>query len=458
MTDARSAALQYAHSNVQKVLDELVELLRIPSISTTPECKEDVRRAAEWVAAKLRALGIENVKLFPTEGHPVVFGEYANAGPNAPTVLVYGHYDVQPAEPLELWLSDAFDPTVRGENLFARGASDMKGQVMAVLAAIEAIMRTDSFPTNLKFIFEGEEEIGSPNLGDFISKHKDLLTSDFAINPDSGMLAADEPTITYALRGLAYFELHINGPDHDLHSGIFGGIVHNPAQALCELIAGMHDGQGRITLPGFYDKVRALDDEERAALARLPVGDQIYMQQTGVTALWGESGYTSVERLGARPTLEVNGLLSGYTGEGSKTVLPATAMAKISCRLVPDQDPEEVHQHLIQYLDTHLPKTVQYELIQLAGGPASISDRHSPGVGAMSKALETVWGKRPLFRREGGSVPVVAQFQQLLGIESVNCGFGLPDDNYHSPNEKLHLPTWRRGIDACIHFFYNLKK
>lgn len=458
MTDAPSAALQYAHNNVQKVLDELFDLLRIPSISTTPECKEDVRRAAEWVAAKLRALGMENVQIFPTEGHPVVFGETKKAGPNAPTVLVYGHYDVQPAEPLELWHSGAFDPTVRGDNLYARGASDMKGQVMAVLAAIEAIVRTDSFPTNLKFIFEGEEEIGSPNLGDFISNHKGLLTSDFAINPDSGMLAADEPTITYALRGLAYFELHINGPDHDLHSGLFGGIVHNPAQALCELIAGMHDEQGRITLPGFYDKVRTLDDEERAALARLPVGDQIYMQQTGVTALWGESGYTSVERLGARPTLEVNGLLSGYTGEGSKTVLPATAMAKISCRLVPDQDPEEVHQQLIQYLDTHIPNTVQYELIQLAGGPASISDRHSPGVEAMSKALETVWGKRPLFRREGGSVPVVAQFQQLLGIESVNCGFGLPDDNYHSPNEKLHLPTWRRGIDACIYFFYNLKK
>ena len=458
MTDSRSAALQYAHNNVQKVLDELFELLRIPSISTTPECKEDVRRAAEWVAAKLRALGMKNVQLFPTEGHPVVFGETKKAGPNAPTVLVYGHYDVQPAEPLELWVSGAFDPTVRGDNLYARGASDMKGQMMAVLAAIEAIVHTDSFPTNLKFIFEGEEEIGSPNLRGYISNHKDLLASNFALNPDSGMLAADKPTITYALRGLAYFELHINGPDHDLHSGIFGGIVHNPAQALCELIAGMHDEQGRITLPGFYDQVHALDDEERAALARLPVSDQVYTQQTGVTELWGEAGYTSVERLGARPTLEVNGLLSGYTGEGSKTVLPATAMAKISCRLVPDQDPEEVHQQLIQYLDTHIPKTVQYELLQLAGGPASISDRHSPGVEAMSEALETVWGKRPLFRREGGSVPVVAQFQQLLGIESVNCGFGLPDDNYHAPNEKLHLPTWHRGIDACIHFFYNLKK
>ncbi len=457
MTDSRSDALQYAQQNTLKVLDELYELLRIPSISTSPECKEDVRRAAEWVAAKLASLGMENVQLFPTERHPVVFGEYNQAGPNAPTVLVYGHYDVQPVEPLELWQSGAFEPTVRGENLYARGASDMKGQIMAVLAAIEAIMRTGSFPTNLKFLIEGEEEIGSPHLKGVISSHKDLLASDFALNPDSGMLAPDQPTITYALRGLAYFELHISGPDHDLHSGIFGGIVNNPAQVLCELIAGMHDERGRITLPGFYDKVRKLDDEERAALARLPVGDEVYIKQTGVPALWGEEGYTSVERLGARPTLEVNGLLSGYTGEGSKTVLPATAMAKISCRLVPDQDPADVNRQLIQYLDAHTPKTVRYEVVQLAGGAASISDRYSPGVVAMSKALETVWGKQPLFRREGGSVPVVAQFQQILGIEAVNCGFGLPDDNYHSPNEKLHLPTWRKGIEACIHFYYNLR-
>lgn len=457
MTDLRSAALQYAHENVQKTLDDLNELLRIPSISTTPECKSDVNGAAEWVAAKLKALGMENVQIFPTGGHPVVFGEYKKAGPDATTVLVYSHYDVQPAEPLELWHSGAFDPTIRGENLYARGASDMKGQLMAVLAAIEAISRTGSLPTNFKFLIEGEEEIGSPNLKEFISSHKELLAADFALNPDSGMLGADEPTITYALRGLAYFELRIFGPDHDLHSGLFGGVIHNPAQALCELIAGMHDEQGRITLPGFYDSVRPLDEEERAALARLPVGDAVYMKQTGVPALWGEKGYSSVERLGARPTLEVNGLLSGFTGEGSKTVLPAKAMAKISCRLVPDQDPNEVQQQMIRYLDAHTPKTVRYELITLAGGPASISDRHSPWIEAMSQAMESVWGKRPQFRREGGSVPVVAQFQQILSIESVNSGFGLPDDNYHAPNEKLHLPTWRRGIDTCIHFFYNLK-
>jgi acetylornithine deacetylase/succinyl-diaminopimelate desuccinylase-like protein len=255
---------------------------------------------------------------------------------------------------------------------------------------------------------------------------------------------------------LAYFELRVSGPKHDLHSGLFGGIVHNPAQALCELIAGMHDAQGRITLPGFYDKVRILDAEERAELARLPVNDVFFKQQTGTETLWGEAGYTAVERLGARPTLEVNGLLSGFTGEGSKTVLPGKAMAKISCRLVPDQDPSEVYQQLLKYLENNAPDTIQYEVIQLAGGPASISDRHSRGVEAMALAMEQVWGKRPLFRREGGSVPVVAQFQQLLGIETVNAGFGLPDDNYHAPNEKLHIPTWHRGIDTFIQFFDNL--
>jgi len=332
----------------------------------------------------------------------------------------------------------------------------MKGQVMASLAAIEAILKTNRLPVNVKFIIEGEEEIGSPSLGQFIRSHKDLLASDFALNPDSGILSADVPTITYALRGLAYFELRLTGPDHDLHSGIFGGVVHNPAQVLSELIAGMHDAEGRITLPGFYDKVRPLDAEERADLARLPVTEAVLKSQTGAKELWGEAGYTLVERLGARPTLEVNGLLSGFTGEGSKTVLPAQAMAKISCRLVPDQDPEEVHQQMLRYLEENAPKTVQYQLIKMAGGPASISDRHSPGVEAMSRAMEQVWGMRPIFRREGGSVPVVAQFQQLLGIESVNAGFGLPDDNFHSPNEKLHLPTWYRGIDTLIHFLYNL--
>jgi len=326
------------------------------------------------------------------------------------------------------------------------------------LKAVEALVRTGGLPVNVKWLFEGEEEIGSPDLEAFISEHKEMLACDFAINPDSGMIGEEYPTITYALRGLAYFELRVFGPAQDLHSGMFGGVVHNPANALAELIAGMHDDQGRVTLPSFYDKVRDMSQEEREELKRLPIDDQHFLQQTGVPALYGESGFTANERTGVRPTLDVNGLLSGFTGEGSKTIIPAWAMAKISCRLVPDQDAQEVHQQLLHYLEQHAPKDIRWELQVMAGGPASISDRNNAGVQAMSQALETVWGTRPYFRREGGSIPVVAQMQRLLGVESVIAGFGLPDDNVHAPNEKQHLPTWYRGIDVYINFFLNLKK
>lgn len=456
MPDPRSSSLQYAHDNRERFLNQLKNYLEIPSVSTDPERKADIERAAQWTAEQISGLGMENVKIYATEGYPVVYGEYMKAGNDVPTVLVYGHYDVQPADPLELWTSGPFDPEVRGENLYARGASDMKGQVLATLKALEAVASAGEIPVNVKFLIEGEEEIGSPNLGKFISDNKELLAADYALNPDTGMIAPDTPTITYGLRGLAYFELRLYGPDHDLHSGLYGGVVHNPAQVLSELIAGMHDEQGRITLPGFYDRVRQLSQEERAELARLALDEPYYLKQTGAPALWGEQGYTPIERVGARPTLEVNGVLSGFTGEGSKTVLPAQAMAKISCRLVPDQDPEEVHQQMLDYLQDHAPDTVRYEVIKLAGGKASISDRHSPGINAMEKAQESVWGRKSVFRREGGSVPVVGQFQEHLGLESINCGFGLPDDNLHSPNEKQHLPTWYNGIDTLIHFFYNL--
>jgi acetylornithine deacetylase/succinyl-diaminopimelate desuccinylase-like protein len=456
MADARAAALQYAHDNQERFLEELKEFTSIPSVSNDAECKPEMQRAAEWAAGQLRSQGMEQVQVFPTAGHPVVFGQTQKAGPGAQTVLIYGHYDVQPAEPLELWESPAFEPTLRGENLYGRGASDMKGQVMAGLKAVESIVRTGELSTNLKFIIEGEEEIGSPNLGTFIAEHKELLACDFALNMDSSMIGAENPTITYGLRGLAYFELRVTSADHDLHSGSYGGVVHNPAQALCELVAGMHDAQGRITLPGFYDSVLPLSGEERAELARLPMDEPFYLKQTGAPALWGEAEYSPTERIGGRPTLEVNGLLSGFTGEGTKTVLPARAMAKISMRLVPDQDPEEVHQQLIRYLEANAPKTIRWEVIQMSGGPASVTDRNLPGVLAVSRAMETVWGVRPVFKREGGSVPVVAQMQELLGVESAIAGFGLPDDNLHAPNEKLHLPTWYRGIDTIIHFMFNL--
>ena len=450
-------AVENVHANRERTLQNLKDFVRIPSVSTDPQARPDMQRAAEWVAGQLRGMGVEQVAIMPTSGHPVVYGEWLKAGTDQPTVLVYGHYDVQPAEPLELWHTPAFEPTEKGENLFGRGASDMKGQVVACLAAVQALLETQTLGVNVKFLIEGEEEIGSPALEQFIPEHKDLLACDVALNPDTGMMAPDIPTITYGLRGLAYFEVRVVGAKQDLHSGLYGGAIHNPAQVLCELVAGMHDDQGRVTLPGFYDSVRPLDPVEREELARLPHGDEFILEQSGVPELYGETGYTNVERIGARPTLEVNGLLSGFTGEGSKTVLPSKAMAKISMRLVPDQDPDQVMEQLRQYLEQNTPPTVHWELIKHAGGSASISDIHHPAVAAMEKALETVWGKRPLYRREGGSVPVVAKFQKELGTESVCTGFGLPDDNLHAPNEKVHLPTFYRGIDAVVHFLLNLK-
>jgi acetylornithine deacetylase/succinyl-diaminopimelate desuccinylase-like protein len=456
MSDPRTTAIQFAHANQPRFLAELIEFGSIPSISTDPAAKPDIQRAAQWVADQLTRLNARNVQVFQTSGHPVVYAEMLDAGPGAPTVLVYGHYDVQPVDPLNLWETGPFSPDIRGENIYARGITDMKGQVMASLKAVESVLHAGELPVNLKFMIEGEEEIGSPSLVPFMESHKELLACDFALNPDTGILDPDIPTITYALRGLAYFELRVFGPDHDLHSGVFGGAVLNPAQALCELIAGMHDAQGRVTLPGFYDSVCPIDPQEREELARLPMGDDFYLRTTGAPALYGEAGYTPAERVGARPTLEVNGLLSGFTGEGAKTVLPAWAMAKISCRLVPDQTPADVHQQMLAYLQANAPASIRWTLVDMHGGAPSISDRNSLGNQALTRAMESVWGKRPVFKREGGSVPVVTQFQRILGVESVNTGFALPDDNMHSPNEKMHLPTWYRGIDTFIHFIYNL--
>jgi len=456
MSDVQKA-LDYVRSNGGRYLDELKEFLAIPSISTLDENKGDVQRGAEWVAAQLRSFNMDNVQIMPTGGHPVVYGEWLGAGKSAPTVMIYGHYDVQPVDPLELWTSDPFTAVVRGDYLFARGSSDMKGQVMASLKAVEAIVRTTGLPVNIKWLIEGEEEIGSEHLGDFIKNHKELLACDFCLNPDAGMMGTDKPTITTGLRGLAYFELKVYGPSKDLHSGLFGGTIHNPAQALIELVAGMHDKNGRITLPGFYDRVRKLSKKEREDFKRLPISNKELIQMTGVPALWGESQFIPAERVGARPTLEVNGLLSGFTGQGSKTVLPAWAMAKISCRLVPDQTPEEVYKQMKAYLKKNAPKTIKWELINLHNAGAALVATESAGVQALANALESVWGKRPFFKREGGSIGSVVLLQKYIGADSLLTGFGLPDDNVHSPNERLHLPTWYKGIEAFTHFFYNFK-
>ncbi len=454
--ELRETALTFAHSNKQRFLDELKDILLIPSVSTNPENVPDIRKTADWLVLNLKKLDCSNIQIFQTKKHPVVYGEWLKAGADKPTVLVYGHYDVQPADPLDLWETGPFDPVIRGDYLFARGSSDMKGQIVACLKAIESIQSAGAFPVNVKYIFEGEEEIGSPNLESFMQEHKDLLKCDMALNPDSGMIAPDAPTIVYALRGLAYLEIRLFGQEHDLHSGLWGGLVDNPANILAELVGGMKDKDHRITLPGFYDKVRPLSDSERKELARLPLSEQYYLSGTGAKKLVGEKGYTWVELAGARPTLDVNGFYSGFIGEGSKTVLPCYAMAKVSMRLVPDQDPEEIRQSMVKYIEARLPDTMRYEIIVHAGNPASITDLNTPGVKALEKALEQVWGKRPLFKREGGSIPVVGHMKQILGAESVLTGFGLPDDNIHAPNERLNLPNWYRGIDALIHFFYNL--
>ncbi|MBI4788118.1 MAG: dipeptidase [Chloroflexi bacterium] len=445
-------AIELIKSHHEQYLAELIEFAAIPSISTLSAHKPDMQRAAEWAAQQLKGMSFSNVAILPTRGHPVAYGEWLNV-PGKPTVLVYGHYDVQPVDPLNEWLSPPFEPTVRGENLYARGASDMKGNVHAFLKALQSLITSGGLPINVKVIVEGEEEIGSPSLDAFVQEHREKLACDIALNADSGIQKPDQPSLVYGLRGLSYFELWVYGPEHDLHSGVFGGSLHNPAQALCELVAGMHDANGHITLPGFYDKVRVLSEDESSDLAHLPHSDEEWRKMTGAPQLYGEKDYSTLERLGARPTLEVNGLLSGFTGEGAKTVLPAKAMAKISMRLVPYQDDTEIAQQLRDYLEQNAPATVRWELRTISTCSPVLVKRDTTGARAAAAALEETFGVRPVFVLQGGSVPVVSMIQTRLGVDSVLLGFGLPDDNLHAPNEKLHLPTYYRGIEAFTRFF-----
>ena len=447
-----SKAITFAHAHQQESLEQLKALLRIPSVSTLPEHEEDITRAATWIAEKLGALGFTNVELLPTNRHPVVVGEWLKAGVDAPTILVYGHYDVQPVDPIDEWESDPFDPQIRGENLYARGASDMKGQIVAHLLAMQAMLETGGMPINIKYMVEGEEEIGSPNLKAFIEAERDRLTCDLCLNADSGILAEDQPALTVALRGLAYFELQLHGQRSDLHSGMFGGAVDNPGMVLSTLLAGMKDDQGRIKLPGFYDDVRPLTEKERALMPDL--SDEWWLERAGAKVLHSESGYSASESARARPTLDINGLLCGFTGEGSKTVLPARAMAKFSMRLVPNQSTEKIRQSVETYLEEAMPPTMTYELIEHASSPPATIDPDSPALEAAARALEEVWGQQVVFDRQGGTVPVVALIQELLGIDSLMLGFGLPSDNIHGPNEKQHIPTFYRGIETFIRFAF----
>ena len=444
-------AIEFAHQNAGAALDELKSILRIPSVSTLPEHKTDMNAAADWLIGRLDRLGFQG-RAIDAGGPPVVYGDWLGAGADAPVVLVYGHYDVQPVDPLELWKSGPFNPEVRGDDLFARGASDMKGQIVAHLKAVEALKETTGLPVNIKYLFEGEEEIGSTHLAEFIRANEDLLACSFCLNIDAGVIGPDTPAIIVAIRGMAYFELRLEGPAGDLHSGTFGGAVVNPANALARLIGKMHDDQGRVTLPGFYDDVMPLSEQERSDLAALPQSEEWWSQQSGAPVLGGEQGYTATERATIRPTLDVNGLLSGFTGEGGKTVLPSKAMAKISARLVPDQDPNKIHESMVAFLEKEAPPGVSWELDLLAKAVASIIDHDSPEAEAAMEALESVWGVPARHKREGGSVPVVGMIEDMLDVKTLMLGFGLPDDNLHAPNEKFHLPNFHRGVDTFIRF------
>lgn len=447
---------EYIQDNRDRFREELYELLRIPSVSTDSSHRDDVREAAGFWEKQLKALDLDRVELFETEGNPIVYGELTTGG-DRPTVLVYGHYDVQPPDPLELWETPPFEPTLRDGKIYARGASDDKGQSFTHCKALEAYRRTNTpFPVNIKFILEGEEEIGSPHLVPFITEHRELLECDMVVISDTAMFAEDTPSLTYGLRGLAYMEVNLTGPNRDLHSGVYGGAVENPAMVLSGMIARLKDNNGVIQIPGFYDDVKPLTEEEREAFAKLPFDREIYKEKLGLKALNGEDGYSTLERATARPSIDVNGMWSGYQGEGAKTVLPSKAGAKISMRLVPDQDPETVARLFTEYIRELAPDTVEVEVTEHHGGHPASTDLSFYGLKAAADAFEEVYGKEPLFAREGGSIPIVADFKKVLGAQSILMGFGLTSDAIHSPNEKFSLKDFYRGIETSAEFFRRL--
>jgi len=447
------AVVDFINVNRDRYLRELGDLLAIPSISALPEHQTDVRRCAEWCGDEMRRVGLQNVKLIETPGNPVVYGDWLGA-PEAPTILFYGHYDVQPVDPLDLWESPPFTATIRDGEIFARGAADDKGQVFMHLKAIEAYLKQiGRLPVNIKLILEGEEEVGSGHLDDFVRGHRDDLKASLVVISDSPMFARGVPSICYGLRGLVYFQIDLRGSRTDLHSGSFGGAVANPAFVLAQMIAQMKDRAGRIKIPGFYDEVRPLEEVERQAWASLPFSEKAYRKDFGIPKLAGEAGYSTLERTWARPTLEVNGLLSGFTGEGAKTVLPAVAMAKISMRLVPDQDPDKMANLFQAYVEKIAPKAVELKVTRMHGGRPWMTSFDHPFVKAAARAIEKGFGRAPIFTREGGSIPVVSTFQEELGLPSVLFGVGLPDENAHAPNEKLDVGNFHNGIIASAYLY-----
>jgi acetylornithine deacetylase/succinyl-diaminopimelate desuccinylase-like protein len=450
-------AINYARANGERYVRELTELLRIPSISTLPAHKPDMHRAAEWLAAHLTRIGVRNARVLPTQGHPVVYGEWREAGPGAPTVLIYGHYDVQPVDPLNLWHSPPFEPTIREGRLYARGATDDKGLVFGLICAVESQLATGALPVNVKWLIEGEEESSSTSLEAFVLANKDLLAADSVLISDTPFLAPGQPQIPYSLRGIAAAEVRVRGPKTDLHSGAFGGTVRNPAAALAAIIAALHDEDGRVRIPGFYDRVRLLPEAERAALRQVPYTLEDWQRETGLREPWGEPDFTIRERIGARPTCEVNGLWSGFQGEGAKTIIPAEASAKFTMRLVADQDPAEITRLFAEHIQRLAPKDLQVEIKTQAGSRPALTPTDTPEIRAAARALETVWGVPPVFVRGGGSLPIVAALQSELKTPVVLLGFGLPDSGAHAPNEWIDVEQFHKGIECAIHYFHLLK-
>ena len=449
---------QYFEANKSRFLDELLDLLRIPSVSADPKFAGDVRRMAEATAQHLRAVGVDTVEIHDTAGHPIVYGEKMT-NPKAPTVLVYGHYDVQPPDPLDLWESPPFEPVVKKTKLhpagaiFARGACDDKGQFFMHVKAFEMMVKNNQLPCNVKFMIEGEEEVGSKNLEKFCKENKKKLACDVVLISDTSVIANDTPSLTVGLRGLCYMEVEVVGPNKDLHSGVYGGAVANPINTLCAMIASLHDAKRHVTVAGFYDDVKKVSAKERKMMNEAPYDEKQYMKDLGVADLAGEKGYTTIERTGIRPTLDVNGIWGGYIGEGAKTVLPSKAFAKISMRLVPDQDPKKIEKMFQKHFEGIAPKSVKVKVTAHHGGWPVVVPTNSTEYKAAEKAMEQAYGKKPLPQRGGGSIPIVAMFDQVLDAKSVLMGFGLDSDDIHSPNEHYGLFNYYKGIETIPYFY-----
>ncbi|MCL4267379.1 MAG: dipeptidase [Anaerolineae bacterium] len=457
MTLLSESARHYSRTHAERFRQELHDLLRIPSVSTDPAHAADMRRAAEWLVAHMRGLGLEYAQVMETAGHPVAYGEWLGAGPDKPTVLVYGHYDVVPAEMADGWHTPPFEPVEKDDKIYARGATDDKGQLFIHVKALESYLQTAGHaPVNVKFFIEGEEEVSSPNLVPFIKEHLNMLMADVCVISDTSMRTMAEPAILHSLRGMTYLEVEVFGPTDDLHSGLWGGAVHNPALALVEILGKLYNADNTIAVPGFYDDVVPLTAAEREMIAKTDLSDEQYKQSTGVPAIWGDTNYTIRERISARPTLDINGLWSGWSGPGPKTIVPAKAGAKLSSRLVGNQDPHKIYDQIKSYIESIAPPTVRVEVRLITTGKAALFPFDIPEMQAAAHAYEKGWGATPLFTRGGGSIPVVAEIADLMDIPVVLMGYGLDDDGLHSPNERFSIEMFHRGIETAIVYMEEL--